>query len=49
MSEFELTQKKGYGSETLLKADSLEDIAAFAMEKSGDDQVSLDLGEFNEL
>lgn len=36
MSEYELVQKRGHGSRTLLKADSLEDIGEFVAAKSGD-------------
>lgn len=41
MSKFELRQDKGHGSETLFAADSLEEIAEFAAEKSGEDPFGI--------
>lgn len=49
MSEFELRQKRGHGSDTILKADSLDEIAAFLEEKSGDhDPFGVELEGFDE-
>lgn len=39
MSKFELRLKRDFGSNTLIKTDSIEEIAAFAAEKSGEENL----------
>lgn len=39
MSRFELRETYGYGSSTLIKTDTIEDVLRFAAEKSGEESV----------